>query len=138
MITKDKLKSIEIIKKQKLTMKSVPKANERLKVMFCALNGASQRRVSKEKNEIYNKVKLGFWLPDQRKCARSHLRCAQALVGLQGSCGARLSDGARARADVVFTLDRRLLSSSADALNRVLHRLERRCTRSQNLCARLH
>jgi hypothetical protein len=60
MITKDTLKSIEIIKKQKLTMKSVPKANEQLKVVFCALNGASQQRVTKEKKAIYNKVKLGF------------------------------------------------------------------------------
>jgi hypothetical protein len=54
------LKSIGIIKKQKLTMESIPKANERLKVVFYALNGASQCRVTKEKNAIYNKTKLGF------------------------------------------------------------------------------
>jgi hypothetical protein len=44
------LKSIGIIEKQKLTMENVPKANERLKVMFCALNGASQHSVYKRKN----------------------------------------------------------------------------------------
>jgi hypothetical protein len=60
MITKDMLKSIEIIKKQKLTMENVPKVNERLKVVFCALKGASQSRVTKEKNAIYNKTRQGF------------------------------------------------------------------------------
>ena len=39
----------------KLTMENAPKANEQLRVMFCALNGASQRRVTREEKAINNK-----------------------------------------------------------------------------------
>jgi hypothetical protein len=81
MITKDMLISIGIIKKQKLTMESVPKANERLKVVFCALNGVSQRRVTKEKNAIYNKTKLGFGI------ARLTRVCSIALKVRSSACG---------------------------------------------------
>ena len=38
-------------------MENTPKANERLKVVFYALNGASQCRVTREKNAIYNNKK---------------------------------------------------------------------------------
>jgi hypothetical protein len=59
MITKDINKSIEIIKEQKLTKKSVQKANERQKNCVFALNGAYNLSVTK-KNAINNKINLGF------------------------------------------------------------------------------
>jgi hypothetical protein len=74
-------------------------------------------------------------LPDQYECAQSHLRCDRSYSGLQGSCGAYLSNGTRVRADVVFTLDHGLLSLSAYALEHVMLRLKRSCTRLQVVCA---
>jgi hypothetical protein len=125
MITKDMLKSIGIIKKQKLTMKNVPKANERLKVMFCALNGASQRRVYKRKECIYNNTSLGFY------AARLVRVCSIALKVRSSACvSSRLlrcapKRWAMAGANMDFVLDCILLSSSVDMLNRVLLRLKR-------------
>ena len=55
MITKDIDNSIEIIKKQKLTKENAPKANERLKVVFCVLNGTSPHMVTREKKTINKK-----------------------------------------------------------------------------------
>ena len=83
MITKDMLTSIEIIIKLKLTIESVPKANERLKVMYCALNGTSNVGCTKEKH-VFIIITRGFCvLLDQLECARSNLRCARAHLGLQ-------------------------------------------------------
>ena len=43
-------------------------------------------------------------LPDQRKCAQSHLRCAGAHADLQGFCGAALNDGTKVTADMDMRL----------------------------------
>jgi hypothetical protein len=39
-------------------------------------------------------------LPNQHKCARSHLRRTRVHVGLQGSYGVALNDGAKVIADM--------------------------------------
>jgi hypothetical protein len=42
------------------------------KTRVFALNGASQRRVTKEKNAIYNKIKLGFCVAKLARSALDH------------------------------------------------------------------
>ena len=111
-------------KKQKLAMENVPKANERLKVVFCTLNSASPRRVYKRKECIHNNTSIGFCTARSAQVRSIALKVRLSACGLQGSFGACLSDGASARADMDFALNRILLSLSADAFNRVLLRLE--------------
>jgi hypothetical protein len=92
--------SIVIIKKRKLIIKKHSKRLRNDKSRVFALYGASQRRVTREKNAIYNKKYRVSVLPDQRECARSHLRRTRVHAGLQGSYGATLNDGARVRTDM--------------------------------------
>ena len=54
-----------------------------------------------EKRMIYIIIKTRvFVLPDQRKCARLHLRCTRVHAGLQSSCDATFNDGTRVTADM--------------------------------------
>jgi hypothetical protein len=82
MITKDIIISIEIIKKRNLQSKSIQKGLGMTKVMFLLSMAPPHCPVTREKNAIYNKKTRVFTLPDQRKCARSHLRCARVHMGL--------------------------------------------------------
>jgi hypothetical protein len=51
------------------------------------------------------------------------LKVCSSARGSSSSCGARLSNGARARADVDYALDHIALSSSVDVLDCVFLRL---------------
>ena len=75
----------------KLKMKKCLQRPRHDKGCVFALYGASQRRVTREKKYINNKKTRVSALPSQRECARLHLRCARAHLGVQAPAARHLA-----------------------------------------------
>ena len=140
MVTKDMLTSFEMIIKLKLTIESIPKAFQKLindsKVMFCALNGASNVGFSKEKHAfiIITRVFL--------HSARSAQVCSIALNALERTRFFKVLAVRHLTMALGFQLTwactrSPLLGLSAVRLI-VSFRLERTCAQSQHMWARSH